>query len=86
MLVHRFTLLSRCGFARYIIENHSTAEVLMVDIGAQENPIVGHHPKNAIKLVHFESPAIPHLLWFRYQKDIDAFGSSLYSTLYLHAN
>lgn len=27
----------------------------MADIGAQENPIVGHHPKNAIKLVQFES-------------------------------
>lgn len=45
-------MFPRCGFARHILENHQTARVFMADIGAQDNPIVGYHNKNSVKLVH----------------------------------
>ncbi|KAG5636488.1 hypothetical protein H0H81_007854 [Sphagnurus paluster] len=44
------------AYARKIIDN-GTSRVLMVEIGSQDNPIIGEHHKNAIK----------------YQKDIDKF-------------
>lgn len=40
-----------CTFARKIIENHPTAKVYMVDIGAQDHPIPGAHQKNSVKCV-----------------------------------
>ncbi|KAF8867769.1 hypothetical protein CPB85DRAFT_105397 [Mucidula mucida] len=45
------------AYARTIIDKHPTASVLMVEIGSQDNPIIGAHHKNSIK----------------YQKDIDTF-------------
>ncbi|KAG8708353.1 Pyranose 2-oxidase, partial [Ceratobasidium sp. 394] len=44
-------------FARTILEKCPNAKVFMAEIGAQDNPVVGAHHKNAVK----------------YQKDIDAF-------------
>lgn len=46
-----------CTFARYILENTDDVDIWMAEIGAQDNPTVGAHHKNAVK----------------YQKDIDAF-------------
>jgi hypothetical protein len=47
-----------CAYARTILEQVPNATVLMVEIGSQDNPIIGAHQKNSIK----------------YQKDIDKFG------------
>ncbi|CEL59887.1 hypothetical protein RSOLAG1IB_09171 [Rhizoctonia solani AG-1 IB] len=44
-------------YARQVLENHESARVLMVEVGAQEGPIVGMNMKNAVK----------------YQRDFDAF-------------
>ncbi|TFK65323.1 pyranose 2-oxidase [Pluteus cervinus] len=44
-------------YARIILEEHPTARVTMVEIGAQDGKILGGHHKNSVK----------------YQKDIDAF-------------
>ncbi|CCO27173.1 hypothetical protein BN14_01208 [Rhizoctonia solani AG-1 IB] len=48
-----------CTFARKILDNSkkSDLKVWMVDVGSQDNPVIGRHHKNSIK----------------YQKDIDAF-------------
>ncbi|CUA73271.1 hypothetical protein RSOLAG22IIIB_05218 [Rhizoctonia solani] len=44
-------------YARQVLERHKTARVLMVEVGAQESPIVGMNMKNSVK----------------YQRDLDAF-------------
>ncbi|CAE7138680.1 unnamed protein product [Rhizoctonia solani] len=44
-------------YARQVLERHPSARVLMVEVGAQESPIVGMNMKNAVK----------------YQRDLDAF-------------
>lgn len=46
-----------CAYARTILEKNHHVRVTMVEIGSQDDPIVGAHHKNSIK----------------YQKDIDAF-------------
>jgi hypothetical protein len=40
---------SRATYARQVLENHESARVLMVEVGAQEGPIVGMNMKNAVK-------------------------------------
>ncbi|CUA73060.1 hypothetical protein RSOLAG22IIIB_10505 [Rhizoctonia solani] len=44
-------------YARQILEYHKSARVLMVEVGAQESPVIGMNLKNAVK----------------YQRDLDAF-------------
>ncbi|KAJ1304639.1 hypothetical protein OPQ81_005780 [Rhizoctonia solani] len=48
-----------CAFARQIMDNTEDYEtnILMIEVGAQDSPVIGRHHKNSIK----------------YQKDIDAF-------------
>ncbi|KAF8747376.1 GMC oxidoreductase, partial [Rhizoctonia solani] len=53
----------RATYARQILETHESARVLMVEVGAQESPVVGMNLKNEVK----------------YQKDFDAFSEHLYS-------
>ncbi|KAF8754764.1 GMC oxidoreductase [Rhizoctonia solani] len=51
----------RATYARQILETHESARVLMVEVGAQESPVVGMNLKNEVK----------------YQKDFDAFSEYL---------
>ncbi|KAK0220817.1 pyranose 2-oxidase [Armillaria nabsnona] len=53
------------AYAHTIINQHSTARVLMAEIGAQDSPISGAHQKNAVK----------------FQKDIDAFVHTIQGAL-----
>ncbi|CUA75334.1 FK506-binding protein 2 [Rhizoctonia solani] len=46
-------------YARQILEYHKSARVLMVEVGAQESPVIGMNLKNAAK----------------YQRDLDAFSA-----------
>ncbi|TFK64358.1 pyranose 2-oxidase [Pluteus cervinus] len=46
-----------CAYARIILDEHPTARVTLIEIGAQDGKILGGHHKNSVK----------------YQKDIDAF-------------
>ncbi|EUC64181.1 pyranose 2-oxidase [Rhizoctonia solani AG-3 Rhs1AP] len=46
-----------CTFVRKILDDTTDAKILMVEVGSQDDPIIGRHHKNSIK----------------YQKDIDAF-------------
>ncbi|CAE6503880.1 Pyranose 2-oxidase [Rhizoctonia solani] len=46
-----------CTFVRKILDGIDSAKILMVEVGSQDDPIIGRHHKNSIK----------------YQKDIDTF-------------
>ncbi|KAG8733576.1 Pyranose 2-oxidase [Ceratobasidium sp. 423] len=46
-----------CTFARVLLDEVPNVKICMVEMGAQDNPVVGRHHKNSVK----------------YQKDIDAF-------------
>lgn len=44
-------ILFSSAYARTIIDSGVPAKVLMVEIGSQDNPVVGAHHKNSIKWV-----------------------------------